>query len=75
MYKNCFLVAAVTFFFSSSCFGQQAIPAPTLQKINEQSVTESIKFLASDELAGRDTPSPVWTKLRTMLHGDLKTLA
>jgi len=58
MYKNCFLVAAVTFFFSSSCFGQQAIPAPALQKINEQSVTESIKFLASDELAGRDTPSP-----------------
>ena len=28
------------------------------KKINEQSVTDTIKFLASDELAGRDTPSP-----------------
>ena len=44
--------------FASSSFGQQAIPEAALQKINEQSVTDTIKFLSSDELAGRDTPSP-----------------
>ena len=57
MLKNCFLIAAVLL-FASNCFGQQAIPVSALEKINEQSITETIKFLASDELAGRDTPSP-----------------
>lgn len=33
-------------------------PPSAIDKINEASVTETVKFLASDELAGRDTPSP-----------------
>ena len=57
MHKNCFFVTAL-FLFASNCLGQQAIPESALEKINEQSITETIKFLASDELAGRDTPSP-----------------
>ena len=56
MQKTCFLVATVL--LASNCFGQDAIPKSALEKINEQSITETIKFLASDEMAGRDTPSP-----------------
>ena len=56
MQKICFLVATVL--LASNCFGQEAIPKSALEKINEQSITETIKFLASDEMAGRDTPSP-----------------
>ena len=51
-------LAFIPLLLASNCFGQQAIPEPSLEKINQQSITETIKFLASDELAGRDTPSP-----------------
>ena len=51
------LLLATVLLFASNCFGQQAIPESAIEKINEQSITETIKFLASDDLAGRDTPS------------------
>ena len=57
MLNNSLLLVTI-FLFVSNCFGQQAIPESALKKINEQSITETIKFLASDEMAGRDTPSP-----------------
>lgn len=50
------LIAAVC--LTSAGVAQQNLPAASLKKINEQSVTETVKFLASDEMAGRDTPSP-----------------
>ena len=56
--QNNSLLLTTVLLFASNCFGQQAIPEAALEKINEQSITETIKFLASDELAGRDTPSP-----------------
>ncbi len=58
MQKTSLLVAFSLLLFASNSFGQQAPPQPSLEKINQQSITETIKFLASDELAGRDTPSP-----------------
>ena len=58
MQKKHLLITIAFFLFASNSFGQQAIPKPSADKINQQSVTETIKFLASDELAGRDTPSP-----------------
>ena len=57
MHQHSILIAIVLL-FASNCSGQQAIPKPPMGKINQKSVTETIKFLASDELAGRDTPSP-----------------
>ena len=41
---------------------QQELAKSAMEKINEASVTETIKFLASDEMAGRDTPSPEFDK-------------
>ena len=57
MYQHS-LLATMVLLLASNCFGQQAAPKSSTDKINQESVTETVKFLASDELAGRDTPSP-----------------
>lgn len=44
----------------SLVIAQTSLPAdlqPALEKINQPSITSTISFLASDEMAGRDTPS------------------
>ena len=58
MQKKHLLITVAIFLFASNSFGQQAIPKSSADKINQESVTKTIKYLASDELAGRDTPSP-----------------
>ena len=37
---------------------QAELPVAAMEKINEGSVRETVAFLSSDEMAGRDTPSP-----------------
>lgn len=58
MKKRSLLIAVAFCLLASNGFAQQAIPESSAKKINQESVTDTIKFLASDELAGRDTPSP-----------------
>jgi hypothetical protein len=66
MQKNTFtlfvasLIATVA--IAPAAFAQEDLPAAALKKINEASVTQTVKFLASDEMAGRDTPSPEFDK-------------
>ena len=72
MLEKCFSVVAILF-FASNCFGQQGRPDPAQEKISEQSVTETIKFLASDELQGRDTPSPGLDKASDFVAERFKT--
>ena len=51
--------------FNESVVGQPAaVPAElqaSMEAINQKSVTDTVSFLASDEMAGRDTPSPELT--------------
>ena len=59
------LLIFVSLLWSLPAYGQDDLPPEikqALEKINQESVTETIKFLASDEMAGRDTPSPELTK-------------
>ena len=58
MQKKLLLITVAFFLFASNSFGQQAMPKSSADKINQESVTKTIKYLASDELAGRYTPSP-----------------
>ncbi|MGB1928471.1 MAG: M28 family peptidase [Mariniblastus sp.] len=48
-------------FSSSVVIAQQNIPSESIDVINESVVTSTVSFLASDEMRGRDTPSPELT--------------
>lgn len=48
-------------FSSSVVIAQQNIPSESIDVINEGVVTSTVSFLASDEMRGRDTPSPELT--------------
>ena len=56
------LIATLAFVvMSKSAFAQQDIPEalkPSLATITQSSVTSTVTFLSSDEMNGRDTPSP-----------------
>ena len=48
-------------FPGTATIAQQDIPAASIAVINESIVTSTVSFLASDEMRGRDTPSPELT--------------
>ena len=48
-------------FPGTATIAQQNIPAASIAAINESIVTSTVSFLASDEMRGRDTPSPELT--------------
>jgi hypothetical protein len=57
-----FVVGCCAIVFSSSAaIAQQGVPAESIKVINESIVTSTVSFLASDEMRGRDTPSPELT--------------
>jgi hypothetical protein len=59
--KN-FFVVIIAFIIAIPCFSGnspiQPIPAALLQRITESKAKEHLNFLASDEMHGRNTPSP-----------------
>ena len=48
-------------FSGSAAIAQKEVPAESIKVINESIVTSTVSFLASDEMRGRDTPSPELT--------------
>lgn len=48
-------------FSGSAAIARQSIPSESIKVINENIVTSTVSFLASDEMRGRDTPSPELT--------------
>ncbi|MDP6930979.1 MAG: M20/M25/M40 family metallo-hydrolase [Planctomycetota bacterium] len=67
--KNPRLVAAV--FFTVSCVAAQD-GEPGRESITLKGVTETVHFLASDEMAGRDSPSPQLEVAADYLAGRFK---
>lgn len=60
LFQRCFTIAAI----SQTCFAQEISVAPltddqiaAIQTIEQSEVLSSVSFLASDEMAGRNTPS------------------
>ena len=50
-----------TVFSGSAAIARQSIPPESIKVISESIVTSTVSFLASDEMRGRDTPSPELT--------------
>ena len=62
--RSALLVGVFSFLALPQSQGQQVLDedfANAMSQINQRSVTATISFLASDEMAGRDTPSPELT--------------
>ena len=58
--KFYFVIVSLIFFIFSFqlSFGQVSIPQQALDTISANEMLAHVKFLASDEMMGRDTPSP-----------------